>query len=137
MIGTLAHVDYLACTGKSPWHRASALPKLVLALALVMIAVFAPSLRLLIAVHLLAWALALSSRMPPRLVLAAAGYPLVFTALFVIARWDATWATPLRLVLRPLTASLAAVWLVATTPYPDRAAAMVLGVATFMLWRTA
>src|SRR5262249_24764396 len=65
-IGTLAHVDSLASTGRSPWHRASALPKLTLALALVLIAVFAPSLRLLVAVHLLAWTLALSSRMPPR-----------------------------------------------------------------------
>jgi cobalt/nickel transport system permease protein len=119
MIGTLAQVDYLASTGRSPWHRASALPKLLLALALVALAVFTPSLRLLIAVHLVAWGLALTSRLPLRLVLIAAGYPLIFTALFVVARWDATWATPLRLVLRPLTASLAAVWLVGTTPYPD------------------
>ena len=37
-----------------------------------------------------------------------------------LASWgDGSWETPLRLVLRPLTASLAAVWLVGTTPYPD------------------
>jgi energy-coupling factor transporter transmembrane protein EcfT len=52
-------------------------------------------------------------------VLAAAGYPLVFSLLFIVGRWDATWQTPVRLLLRPLTASLTAVWLVGTTPYPD------------------
>jgi len=46
-------------------------------------------------------------------------YPLVFSALFVLASWDGTWRTPLVLLLRPTTACLTAVWLVATTPYPD------------------
>jgi cobalt/nickel transport system permease protein len=61
----------------------------------------------------------ITARLPGRLVAAAAGYPLLFAALFVVSRWDATWQTPLRLLLRPLTASLSAVWLVGTTPYPD------------------
>lgn len=119
MIGTLAHIDYLASTGRSPWHRASALGKLLLALALLGVAVFTPSLRLLIAVHALAWALALSSRLPVRLVAVAASYPLLFAALFILGRWDGSWTTAVRLGLRPLTASLTAVWLVGTTPYPD------------------
>ena len=119
MIGTLAQIDYLASAGRTPWHRASALGKLLLALATVMVAVLAPSLRLLLALHALVWALVLTSRLPARLVVAAAGYPLLFSALFVVSQWDGTWQTPLRLGLRPLTASLAAVWLVGTTPYPD------------------
>lgn len=119
MIGTLAQIDYLASTGRTPWHRASALGKLVLVLAILVVAVFAPGLRLLFAVHALAWALALTSRLPARLVAGAAGYPLLFSALAIASQWDGTWQTPLRLGLRPLTASLAAVWLVGTTPYPD------------------
>ena len=63
--------------------------------------------------------LALTARLPWRLTLVASGYPLIFTLLFVLARWDGTADTPLRLLLRPLTASLVAVWLVGTTPYPD------------------
>jgi cobalt/nickel transport system permease protein len=119
MIGTLARIDYLASTGRTPWHRASALGKLMLALAILIVAVFAPGLRLLVAVHALAWVLALTSRLPWRLVAAAAGYPLLFSVLFIATQWDGTWQTPLRLGLRPLTSSLAAVWLVGTTPYPD------------------
>ncbi len=119
MIGTLAQIDYLASTGRTPWHRASAMGKLLLALAILIVAVFAPGLRLLVAVHALVWILALTSRLPGRLVAVAAGYPLLFSALFIASQWDGTWQTPVRLGLRPLTSSLAAVWLVGTTPYPD------------------
>ena len=119
MIGTLAQIDHLASTARTPWHRASALGKLVLVLACLALAVFAPGLRLLAAVYAVAWALVLTSRLPARLALAAAGYPLVFSAVFIASQWDGTWQTPARLALRPLTASLAAVWLVGTTPYPD------------------
>ena len=124
MIGTLGQIDYLASAGRTPWHRASALGKLLLAAGILMLAVFAPSLRLLLAVHALAWTLVLTGRLTPRLVVAAAGYPLLFAALFVLGRWDGTWVTPLKLLLRPLTASLSAVWLVGTTPYPDLFAAL-------------
>jgi len=119
VINTLAQIDHVASAGRTPWHRASALSKLLLASGLVLLAVFAPSLRLLAGLYATAWALALSARLPWRLTLAASGYPLAFTLLFLLARWDGTAGTPLRLLLRPLTASLAAVWLVGTTPYPD------------------
>jgi cobalt/nickel transport system permease protein len=119
MIGVLAQIDYLACSGRTPWHRATSLAKLVFAAMMLTVAVFAPSLRLLVSLHALVWVLVLSARLPARLVAAAAGYPLLFAMVFVVSRWDATWQTPVRLALRPLTASLAAVWLVGTTPYPD------------------
>ena len=119
MIDVLTQIDHGASTGHTLWHRASALAKLTVAVLIVMLAVLAPSLRLLLALHALAWVLALTSRLPARLVAAAALYPLAFSLLFVIGRWDGTWQTPLTLVLRPLCASLTAVWLVGTTPYPD------------------
>ena len=119
MIEVLTQIDYCASAGRTPWHRASAIAKLLLAVALVLMAVFAPTLRLLLVLHALAWTLALTSRLPARLMAAAAFYPLAFSLLFVLGRWDGTWQTPLTLVLRPLTASVTAVWLVGTTPYPD------------------
>ena len=119
MIGTLAQMDLLANAGKSPWHSASARSKLLLAAAIVLIAVLAPSRTLLGALFALSLTLAISGRLPIRLVLMAAGYPLIFVVLFVISHWDGTWTTPARLVLRPLTCSLTAVWLMGTTPYPD------------------
>ena len=119
MINTIAQVDQIASSGATPWHRASAIAKLLLAAALIALAVASPSIALLAALYAGAWLLALSARLPSRLVLVAAGYPIVFSSLFVISSWDGTWRTPVRLLLRPLTASLVAVWLVGTTPYPD------------------
>ena len=119
MINTLARIDYLASTGGTNWHRASALTKLVLAGAMVALAVFAHSLALLAVLQAVALTLALTSRLPGRLVLAAGGYPLVVVGLFVVATWDGSWEAAARLLLRPLTASFTAVWLVGTTPYPD------------------
>lgn len=118
-MNAIAGIDYFASAGRTPWHRASALGKLLLALTLIAVAVFAPSLRLLVSAHALAWLLVLTSRLPARLAFAAAGYPLLFSAVVIASRWDGTLGTPLLIGLRPLTASLTAAWLVATTPYPD------------------
>jgi cobalt/nickel transport system permease protein len=119
VIQTLAKLDHGASTGTTPWHRASALGKLLLAAAIVGVAVAAHSLLLLGALHAIAWLLLLTSGLPKRVAILAAAYPLVFMGLVVAARWDGTPATVLTLLLRPLTASLTAVWLVGTTPYPD------------------
>jgi len=119
VIDVVGRVDLAAATGTTAWHRASALGKLLLAALVLLVAVFTHSLALLAALHAVAWTLALSSRLPLRIVLALLVYPLVFSALFVLASWDGTWRTPLLLLLGPTTACLTAVWLVATTPYPD------------------
>jgi cobalt/nickel transport system permease protein len=119
MIELLTRLDFYASAGRTPWHRASALAKLLLAAALVGLAVAAPGVTLLSVVHLVAWVLALTSGLPLRLVLGAASYPLAFSLLFVIGRWDGTFVTPVALVLRPVTAGLVAVWLAGTTPTPD------------------
>ncbi len=119
MINTLARIDQHACSGDTIWHRASAASKLLLTASIVALAVATRSLALLGALYACAWLLVATSRLPARLVIAAAGYPIVFSSLFLIGSWDGTWHTPVRLLLRPLTASLTAVWLVGTTPYPD------------------
>jgi len=119
MVDVISAIDQHASSGASPWHDASAMGKLVVAAGVVAIAVATHSLMLLVAVHVLAWLLVAGSRLPARLALAAAGYPLLFLTLFVVSRWDGTVGTPLALALRPLTASVTAAWLVGTTPYPD------------------
>ncbi|HEV8246271.1 MAG TPA: energy-coupling factor transporter transmembrane component T [Polyangiaceae bacterium] len=119
MIHVLAKLDHGASTGSTPWHRASALGKLLLTLAIVGTSVATHSLLLLASLHAIAWLLLLTSGLPKRVAILAAAYPLVFLVLVVAARWDGTPATVLMLLLRPLNASLTAVWLVGTTPYPD------------------
>jgi len=112
-------MDLLASAGHSPWHAASARSKLLLAVGILLLAVLSPSRTLLASLFAIALTLALSGRLPVRLVLMAAGYPLLFVVLFVLSHWDGTWGTPARIALRPLTCSLTAVWLMGTTPYPD------------------
>ena len=119
MIQLLTQIDQLAARGQSPWHRASALSKLALAAGILAVAVFSPSLRLLIAVHGMAWLLVVTGRVPLRLAVVAATYPLLFSVLVAVGRWDGDLRMLTALLMRPMTASLTAVWLVATTPYPD------------------
>jgi len=64
-------------------------------------------------------ALILLARVPLGPALLLACYPVLFSSLFLLSRWDGTWQSPALLLLRSLTSSLSAVLLVATTPYPD------------------
>ncbi len=119
MTNIIGRLDLSASSGATVWHRASALGKLLLTALLLGLVVFTGSLPLLLALHVMAWLLALSSRLSPRVTAAMLVYPLMFSALFLLATWDGSWHTPLMLLLRPTTACLTATWLVATTPYPD------------------
>ncbi len=119
MINIIGRVDLSASSGTTVWHRASALGKLLLTALMLGLVVFTSSPPLLIALHLMAWLLALSSRLSPRVTAAMLVYPLMFSGLFLLATWDGSWHTPLMQLLRPTTACLTAIWLVATTPYPD------------------
>ena len=115
----IRRLDDLASLGASPWHRAGALTKLALALLLVGGSLAARTLSATLALQGLTWLLVLTSGIPLRLVLAAAAYPLFVSALFVIATWGGPAEPHLVLLARPVTATLAVLWLIATTPYPD------------------
>jgi energy-coupling factor transporter transmembrane protein EcfT len=164
VINTFSQIDYLASSGRSPWHRASAFPKLLLTGWFVAIAVATPSWGVLVMLLVAALALCVTARVPLKLVFAAATTPILFSFIFVFAHaradWDepllvaalalcvtarvrehedereqdrrgrrrehqlerharADWDEPLILFARPMVASLTAVWLVASTPYPD------------------
>jgi cobalt/nickel transport system permease protein len=119
VINTFAQVDYLASAGASVWHRASAVTKLAAATAIVGGAVFAPSWWALVALLATAFALVFTARLPLRLILAAITAPLVFALLFVVAAWDGRLAQAATRLVRPVIASVTALWLVGTTPYPD------------------
>ncbi len=119
MINTFAQIDYLASAGNSVWHRSSAFAKLLLTVWYVALAVITPSWGVLLALLVTAVALCVSAHVPRRLALAAASTPLMFSLIFVLAHLKSDWDAPLILIVRPMVASLTAVWLVSTTPYPD------------------
>jgi cobalt/nickel transport system permease protein len=119
MINTFAQIDFLASAGHSPWHRASALTKLLLTALYVTLAVVTPSWGVLAVLLVTALVLCASAQVPGRLMLAAVTTPFLFSLIFVSAHFRADWDDPLILFARPIVASLTAVWLVSTTPYPD------------------
>ncbi len=119
MINTFAQIDYLACTGRSPWHRASALAKLLLAVCYVTLAVFTPSWGVIAGLFATVLVMCATAGVPRRLALAAASTPILFSLIFVLGHARTGWNEPLILFARPMVASLTAVWLVSSTPYPD------------------
>ncbi len=119
MINTFAQVDYVASAGRSVWHRASAVTKLGATALAVGVAVFMPGWPALLVMLGTAIILVATAQMPPRLILAAATTPLLFATIFLIAGWRGGIENAAVLGLRPVIASLVALWLVGTTPYPD------------------
>lgn len=119
MINTFSQIDFLASSGTSLWHRASAFGKLLLTLLFVAIVVATPSWGVIAGLLVTAIGLCITARVPGRLVAAAATTPLLFSLIFVVAHFRTDWDEPLILLARPMVASLTAVWLVSTTPYPD------------------
>lgn len=119
MNSDIALVDTWASAGRSPWHRASALAKLAFVACILFAVLRATEPLALAGVVALLLACLATARIPLGPALLLALYPVLFSSLYVLSRWDGTWHTPLLLVLRALASSLCAVLLVATTPYPD------------------
>lgn len=114
----IARVDASATRGSSPLHRLSPVSKLI-AFALVLSAVVV-STNLLIVLAILAVLLGVlfAMRLPVRPMLALAAYPGLFAALFAFAAASG-WITAALVIAKAVTAALAAVLLMFTTPYPQ------------------
>jgi cobalt/nickel transport system permease protein len=111
-------VDVSATTGCSGLHRASPLTKLA-AFALVLTATVAQdNAFVVLGIALLLASLVLGSRLRAGLVFSLAAYPGLFALVFAFAAAP-DWLTGSLFVLKAVTAALAAVTLIATTPYPQ------------------
>lgn len=111
-------VDVCATTGASALHRAS--PRIKLAgFALVLLAVVvSANLLVVLGVLLTLLGVVVATRLPLRPVLGFAAYPGVFAALFALAS-ASSLLTGALIVSKAVTAALAAVLLMFTTPYPQ------------------
>lgn len=114
----IARVDASATRGISPLHRLSPASKLI-AFALVLSAVVV-STNLLVVLAVMAALLGVlfAMRLPAKPILALAAYPGIFAALFALAA-AAGWVTAALVVAKAITAALAALLLMFTTPYPQ------------------
>ena len=115
----LALVDQWASAGTSAFHRASALSKLAFVLLVLASVLSSSSPVFLASLWGAVVVLVIVSGVPALPALTLSLYPVLFSSLFLLSRWNGDWREPLVIVLRSLVSSLTAVLLVATTPYPD------------------
>jgi cobalt/nickel transport system permease protein len=134
-------IDYWAQSGQSRWHQASALAKISGTALTIAAVVLSGDIFVLVAVYLLLAAVVAGTRLGTRRILLLAAYPGIFAVLFALSRWDGDWLTPATIIAKALTAALATVLLIITTPYPDVFAAFqrvfprLVGDALFLTYR--
>ncbi len=134
-------IDYWAQSGRSRWHQASALAKISGTALTIAAVVLSGDIFVLIAIYVLLAAVVVGTRLSTRRILLLAAYPGLFAVLFALSRWDGDWLTPATIIAKALTAALATVLLIVTTPYPDVFAAFqrvfppLVGDALFLTYR--
>jgi energy-coupling factor transporter transmembrane protein EcfT len=137
----LRSVDVSATRATSALHRIAPVAKLVAFGLVLSSVVVSTNLLVVAAVALVLLGTALGSRLPMRPVLTLAAYPGLFAALFALAAAADPLAGAL-VVAKAVTAALAAVVLMFTTPYPQvfaplqRVLPPVIGDALLMTYRS-
>ena len=112
-------IDYYANHGTSFLHGARALSKIIFAGLVVASVVISSSFYLLLAVYISLLTLIIWTRLPVLKIVTIAAYPAIFALIFVAASWNGSWVSAGVIVLKALSAALAMVILIVTTPYPD------------------
>ncbi|MCL4488080.1 MAG: energy-coupling factor transporter transmembrane protein EcfT [Chloroflexi bacterium] len=119
----LAQVDQWAVGGSSAWHRASALGKLAATVLLIAAVVSANEWRVLLLVYAALLFAIWTARLPVFKIALVGAYPALFTLLFAVSQTGG-WNVVILILARALTAALAMLLLITTTPYVDIFAAL-------------
>lgn len=134
-------IDLSATTGRSALHGASAQTKLVAFALLLAAVVLQHNVLVMSAITLLLATVTVASRLPAKRVFGLAAYPAVFAVIFAFAAAPDPLVGAL-FVAKAITAALAAVVLVFTTPYPQvfapiqRVTPEIVGDAMLMTYRS-
>jgi len=115
----VSSIDYYANHGTSFLHRARAASKIIFAALVIAAVVISDSFYLLLAVYISLFTLVVWTRLPVLKIATIAAYPAIFALIFAAASWNGSWMNAGIIVLKALSASLAMVILIVTTPYPD------------------
>lgn len=134
-------IDLSATSGTSRLHTASATAKLLAFGGVLTAIVIQQNVLVVAALGLLLASLAVGARLPLRPVFGLAAYPALFAIVFAFAAAPDAFAG-LLLVVRAMTAALAAIVLVFVTPYPQlfaplqRVVPEIVGDALLMTYRS-
>lgn len=111
-------VDRVAVTGSTPLHRAAPAAKLIAFACILGAVVVSANLFVVLAIMLGLIAASAALGLPLRRMLPLAAYPALFAAVFAFASAPEVLTAAL-IVVKAVTAALAAVTLMFTTPYPQ------------------
>ncbi len=137
----IAVVDRSATLGGSPLHRASPVAKLIAFACLLAAVVVNANVLVVAGIAMMLAAAVVAWRLPGRPIAALAAYPAFFAAVFALASAPDVLVGVL-VVAKAVTAALAAILLVFTTPYPQvfaplqRVVPGVVGDAMLMTYRS-
>lgn len=120
----IAVVDYIANHGESFLHRITPFSKIIFVGLVISSFMFTNDLILLISIYLFLLSVVILIKLPFLRVVSAASYPAIFALLFVIASWNGNWIRGGVIIFKALSAALAMVLLIVSTPYPDIFASM-------------
>lgn len=115
----VSSIDYYANHGTSFLHKARPVSKIAFAALVIASVVVSSGFYLLLAVYISLLTLVVWTRLPVLKIVTIAAYPAIFAVIFAAASWNGSWMNAGVIVLKALSASLAMVILIVTTPYPD------------------
>lgn len=119
----LAQIDQWAIGGTSAWHRASTLGKLFATALLIAAVILANDWRIVLVIYAAIFAALTSAGLPVFKIALMGAYPAFFTIVFALSQTGG-WNLVLLVFARALTAALAMLWLITTTPSVDIFAAL-------------
>jgi len=112
-------VDYYANHGKSFLHKAGAACKIIFTALVIASIITTNELYILLGIYLALVTLVVWTSLPVIKIITIAAYPAVFALIFAFAVWNGNWTRAGVIILKALSAALAMVLLIVTTPYPD------------------
>ena len=115
----VAIIDYYANHGKSFLHRAKAPWKIVFAALVIASIILTNEFYLLLGIYVALVTIAVWTKLAVGRIITIAAYPAIFALIFAFAMWNGSWLRAAVIILKALSAALAMVILIVTTPYPE------------------
>lgn len=112
-------IDYYANHGTSFLHRANAVWKIFFAALVISSVIITGDIYLLSGIYFTLVTVAVWTKLPVRKIIAIAAYPAIFALIFAFLIWNGSWVIVAVIILKALSAAMAMVLLIVTTPYPE------------------
>lgn len=115
----VAIIDYYANHGQSFFHKATAVCKIIFTALIIASIILITDIYLLLSIYFTLATISVWTKLPVGKILTIAAYPAIFALIFAFLLWNGSWLNVAVIILKALSAALAMVLLIVTTPYPE------------------